>query len=501
MANRLTNNSRSTRTNNGPTNNGPWRPVHPAWSGPTRRASNNLSDEDYFKQLRKIIADAITSPDTNSVTKLLNAKGKIEKFCSKNTTEGRKLQYKVKDLHAVLRDGILEDIYDPRKGPFQNAGEYITTIERFFTTTVPTLPGTQIISTDDLAQEDLNENSGATWNNVHISYFRIGTKNGYDRPILITLLSNRNKGILATTLEQIMENRRHRNSRQQPRAVDPFSATSPPGTRPKTWSNSDPINRKRERFYSTEIDNKSNKRPSTDSSSVSAYDSGSDRSTSSTSTTRRSKHERTNTNTRSKDEANTTEEIEDEETKRMRTRLETLEKAITQNEQDLEMRRQRAREKVKAELAAQLKAKEKKLAEQEKEKLALEIEEKEAQKQKQEILLASIPSSSSSSSNEQTTITSAPNTTLLPPPAERGTSTDSDCQVIDTEQASEQDEDSLGDNTPIANRTLRFRATPPKDNTDEPHPVPEQTRTQNEQQRIPSPPYSPPPELSPFNNE
>ena len=209
MTNRLTNNSRSTRTNNGPTNNGPWRPVHPAWSGPTRRASNNLSDEDYFKQLRKIIADAITSPDTNSVTKLLNAKGKIEKFCSKDTREGRKLQNKVKELHKILRNGILVDIYDPRKGQFQNAGEYITTIERFFTTTVPTLPGTQIISTDDLAGEDLNENSGATWNNVHISYFRIGTKNGYDRPILITLLSNRNKGILATTLEQIMENRRH----------------------------------------------------------------------------------------------------------------------------------------------------------------------------------------------------------------------------------------------------------------------------------------------------
>ena len=92
----MTNNSRSTRTNNGPPNNGPWRPVHPAWSGPTRRASNNLSDEDYFKQLRKIIADAITSPDTNSVTKLLNAKGKIEKFCSKDTREGHKLQNKVK---------------------------------------------------------------------------------------------------------------------------------------------------------------------------------------------------------------------------------------------------------------------------------------------------------------------------------------------------------------------------------------------------------------------
>ena len=496
MTNRLTNNSRSTRTNNGP-----WKPIHTAWTGPTRRASNNLSDEDYCKQLKKIITDAITSPDTNSVTKLLNAKGKIEKFCSKNTPEGRKLQYKVKELHAVLRDGILEDIYDPRKGPKQHAGEYITTIERFFTTTVPTLPGTQIISTDDLAREDLNENSGATWNNVHISYFRIGAKNGYDRPILTTLLSNRNKGILATTLEQMMENRRHKNSRQQPRAVDPFSATSPPGTRPRPWSNSDPSNRKRDRFYSTEMDNKSNKRPSTDSSSVSAYDSGSDRSTSSTSTTRRSKHDRTSTYTRSKDEANTTEEIEDEETKRMRTRLETLEKAITQNEQDLEMRRQRAREKVKAELTAQLKAKEKKLAEQEKEKLALEIEEKEAQKQKQEILLASISSSSSSSSNEQTTTTSGPNTTLLPPPAERGTSTDSDCQVIDKEQASEQDEDSTEDNTPLANRTLQFPGTPPKNNADEPHPVPEQTRTQNEQQRISSPPYSPPPESDPYNNE
>ena len=94
MANRLTNNSRSTRTNNGPTNNGPWRPPHPAWTGPTRRASNNLSDEDYLKQLRKIIADAITSPDTNSVTKLLNAKEKIEKFCLKTTSEGRKLQKK-----------------------------------------------------------------------------------------------------------------------------------------------------------------------------------------------------------------------------------------------------------------------------------------------------------------------------------------------------------------------------------------------------------------------
>ena len=525
MTNRLTNNSRSTGT---------WQPLQPA----RRRASNNLTDTEFEQKLRDIITEAIKNPDTSSITKLLNAKDKIDNFCRKPTTEGRRLCSKVQQLHRVLRDGILEDIYELPQGR-QPADEYITTIERFFADTLPTLPRIVVISPSDVMDQGFNSFSNITWNNVHMSYFRIGKKHNYDLPILTTLLSGRNKQGIAHTLQQIMDSTRQRKNNQSTRQPsygsskqhyeqDPFAAKSPTGTVQRQWSKPTLPNRKRERrTNSADRDTKSNKKTSSDNSSTSAYDSGSsdtDRSISSTyiSATYRDKAERTSTNTRTKDETSTTEIEEDEEMKRMRARLETLQKVIAQNEEDLKIKRQRAKEQAKAKLAAQLKAEEDKIAQQEKEKITLEINEMEARRQEQETLLTSIQSSSSYGSKAQTndsdtsTNSGFPNTVLdfddenLKPPSDKreiSTSSD-DCKITGTsqesqrQQTSERTEDLTRDETDmhsnLAQYTFRPSGTPPRDNTDEPHPV-------NEEQRIQSPPYSPPqtvpqdPPISPLN--
>ena len=97
----------------------------------SRRAANNLTDADFAKQLTDIIDDAIRIADERSITRLLNNKDKIEKFCNKNTSDGRRLQTKVLALHTELRECILHDLGENRraqKSYTQSAEYYISAI-------------------------------------------------------------------------------------------------------------------------------------------------------------------------------------------------------------------------------------------------------------------------------------------------------------------------------------------------------------------------------------
>ena len=200
----------------------------------------------------------------------------------------------------------------------------------------------------------------------------------------------------------------------------------------------------------------------------------------------------------------------------MRARLEELRQITIRNEEDIKIKRQqieenhrRQQEQHKAELAAKLRAQEELVAKQEKEKLQLDIAktedlQREQRREQERLNLASL--SSSSSSNEQTTSAAGTNAELIPPPNRREVSTSSDDVILvgalhnnKQEQFQEEAENSTEDNIELNNltaRTLRYSATPPRDNSDEPHPAAEERTGQrapedNEEAQNPSPPYSP----------